>query len=61
MNKDKIFKVCLFLTPIPFFLLNNLIFGNSAESLIERIIGAILCGYAGSIALWLDYRGHTKK
>lgn len=61
MNKNTIFRVCLFLTPIPFFLLNYLIFDNSVESLKDVVIGAILCGYGGSIALWLLYKKRVKK
>lgn len=61
MNKITIFKVCLFLTPIPFFLLNYLFFGNSAESLRAGVIGAILSGYGASIGLWLLYRKRAKE
>lgn len=60
MNRNTIFKVCLFLTPIPFFLLNYLIFDKNAE-LKNMVIGAILCGYGGSIGLWLLYKKRAKK
>lgn len=61
MKKDKLFIICLFLTPIPFFLLNYFIFNHNNDSLMGGIIGAILCGYGGSIGIWLLYKKRKKE
>lgn len=64
MKKKKVFMVLLFCFPILFFFglrLLRFIFGyENAESLKSEIIGSIICGTLGSLALWNLYRKATK-
>jgi hypothetical protein len=62
--RKKIFMTLLFVTPVFFFfgirLLDVIIGRDNQESLTGEIIGALLCGYGGSLGLWYLYRKANK-